>query len=144
MHQPTQLASDKECRRETVLSFQVMVANPTAIPGVETYVVMITTGRNKRRLITQPLHQLETEHVAVEPERAFKISDLQVHMTYSNAGIDRIEWHVSQLTTSGMSWQRLGETGVASKRLRYRARDRESFCLRRGARGQVKRTSLKS
>ena len=37
--------------------------------------MMITTGRNKRRLITHPLHQLETEHVAVESEGAFKISD---------------------------------------------------------------------
>jgi hypothetical protein len=94
---------------------------------------MVTTGRNKRRLITHPLHQLEAEHVAVEPEGAFKISDLQVHMTYSNVGIDRIEWHISQLTTSGMHWQRhLGETGVASEHLRYRACDRESFRLRRG------------
>jgi hypothetical protein len=75
---------------------------------------MVTTGRNKRRLITHPLHQFETEHVAVEPEGAFKISDLQVHMTYFNIRVDRIEWHVSQLTTSGMRWQRLlGESGVA-------------------------------
>jgi hypothetical protein len=40
-----------------------------------TYVVMVATGRNKGRLITHPLHQLETEHAAVESEGTFKISD---------------------------------------------------------------------
>jgi len=48
----------------------------TAIPGIQTYMVMVTTGRNKRRLIIHPLYQLKTEYVAVEPEGAFKISDL--------------------------------------------------------------------
>src|SRR4029079_6482860 len=86
----------------------------TAIPSIETYVVMVTTGRNKRRLITHTLPQLATEHVAVEPEGAVKIGDLQVHMTYSNVGINRIDRHVSQLTTFEMSWQRvLGESGFA-------------------------------
>lgn len=59
-----------------------------AFPRVESDVVMIPAGGDKRSLRAVALHQLEAEDAAVEAERAVEISDLQVHMADPGAGSD--------------------------------------------------------
>ena len=59
-----------------------------ALPGVEADMVVIAAGRNERRTGTHPLHHLEAEHAAVEPERAIEIGDLEMDMPDPRAGND--------------------------------------------------------
>src|SRR5262245_31218213 len=49
-----------------------------ALPGVEAEVVVVATGRQERRLLVVHLHQLKTEGVAVERDRALQIRDPEV------------------------------------------------------------------
>jgi hypothetical protein len=60
-----------------------------ALPGVEADVVVIAAGRDERRAVAHPLHQLEAEHVAIEAERAVEIGDLEMDMPDTGAGDDR-------------------------------------------------------
>jgi phosphoketolase len=59
-----------------------------AFPGVQPDVMMIAAGRNKRRTVTHALHQLETEHPAIERQRAIEIGDLEMHMPDPRTGYD--------------------------------------------------------
>ena len=59
-----------------------------AFPGVEPDVVVIAAGRNERRTGAHPLHHLEAEHAAIEPQRAFEIGDLEMDMPDPGAGDD--------------------------------------------------------
>jgi hypothetical protein len=51
-----------------------------ALPRIQANVVVIAARRNKRRLGSKALLQLEPEHVAIEAERALEISHLQVNV----------------------------------------------------------------
>ena len=51
-----------------------------AFPGVEPDVMVIAAGRNERRTGAHPLHQLEAEHAAIKPQRAFEVGDLEMDM----------------------------------------------------------------
>jgi hypothetical protein len=51
--------------------------------------MMIAAGGNEGRLSTEPLRQLEAEHVAIECKRAINIGDLQMHMPDAGARRDR-------------------------------------------------------
>jgi len=51
--------------------------------------MMIAAGRDERRLGAESLHQFETEHVAIELQRAVDIGDSQMNMADAGAGIDR-------------------------------------------------------
>ena len=59
-----------------------------AFPGVEADVMVIAAGRNERRTGAHPLHHLEAEHAAIEPQRAFEIGDLEMDMPDAGAGND--------------------------------------------------------
>ena len=92
---------------------------PCALPGVEPDVMMIAAGGNERRA-AHPLHQLETEHAAIEVQRAIEIGDFEMHMADANAGIDRSVCHVSAFNSL---WPLLlrasGATRSAVMRLRF-------------------------
>src|SRR5215217_5748093 len=51
-----------------------------ALPGIEPDVVMISTGREKRGLVTEASDELETETASIEVDRAIEISHLEVDM----------------------------------------------------------------
>src|SRR3954462_1102897 len=59
-----------------------------ALPGVEPDVVVIAAGRDEGRAGAHALHQLETEHAAIEAERAIEIGDLEVNVADPGAGGD--------------------------------------------------------
>ena len=61
-----------------------------AFPCVEAEVVMVTSGRNKRRLRAESLGQPEPEHAAVKVEGALQVGHLEMHMPDPCAGTDRI------------------------------------------------------
>ncbi|MEY3775253.1 MAG: hypothetical protein RLZZ129_2033 [Verrucomicrobiota bacterium] len=50
--------------------------------------MVVAAGGDKRRLRAVFLHQLETEHPAVEAEGAVEVGDLQVHVADAGAGMD--------------------------------------------------------
>src|SRR5215218_9416050 len=58
-------------RRRTALAF----------PCVQPDVMVIPARREERGLVAHPRHLLESEHVAVEIDRAVEVGDLQMHMT---------------------------------------------------------------
>src|SRR5436305_7554162 len=60
-----------------------------AFPGVEPDMMVIAAGRNERRAVAHPLHHLEAEHAAVEPQRPIEIGDLEMHMPDPRTGDDR-------------------------------------------------------
>ena len=51
--------------------------------------MMIAASGNERGLIAMALRQFEAEHPAVETERAFKVGDLEMDMSYPRAGGNR-------------------------------------------------------
>src|ERR1051325_5240464 len=55
-----------------------------ALPCVEADVVVITAGGKKRSLTTITLREFKAEHVTVEPNRPFQVSDFQMYMTNAN------------------------------------------------------------
>ena len=62
---------------------------PTAaLPGVEPDVMVVAAGRDKRRPVAESLHQLETQHVAVELQSPVEIRDLEVYVPDRDARID--------------------------------------------------------
>src|SRR5437588_10045582 len=76
-------------RRRTALAF----------PGVQTDVMVITSGGEEGGLVSVSLGELEAEHVAVKAERAVEISHFQVHV----ADADRVmnaDTHASTVTRS--------------------------------------------
>ena len=60
-----------------------------AFPGVETDVMMIAAGGDKRRLAAEPLDQLKAEHAAIKRQRPVEIGYFQMHMADAHAGVDR-------------------------------------------------------
>ena len=60
-----------------------------AFPGVEPDVMMVAAGGDESGLLPQALHQLKTEHAAVERQRAIEIGDLEMHVADAYPGIDR-------------------------------------------------------
>ena len=58
-----------------------------ALPCVQADVMMITTGRHKRRLLAEALSDFKAEHVAVKGQRAFQIGHLQMNVANPDAGI---------------------------------------------------------
>src|SRR3954451_9491128 len=63
---------------------------PTAaLPGIEADMVVVAAGRDERRLRRITLHQLETEHAAIEAERAIEIGDSEMNMADPGAWHDR-------------------------------------------------------
>jgi len=60
-----------------------------ALPGVEPDVMMITAGRNERRLQAKPLRQLKAEYAAIKGQRPVDIGDLQMHVADADACVDR-------------------------------------------------------
>jgi hypothetical protein len=46
--------------------------------------VVVAAGAKERRVRPHPLHQLETQHVAVERQRPIEIGDLQVDVADVN------------------------------------------------------------
>src|SRR6516225_12160538 len=68
-----------------------------ALPNVEADMMMITTGRNKRRFASVTLLQLQPEHAAVKRECAFEIGNLQMHMADACRGINWLAHDVSLL-----------------------------------------------
>src|SRR5664280_3628336 len=59
-----------------------------ALPRIETDMVVITAGGDEGRLRPEALHEFETEHAAVEIERALQVGDLQVNVSNAERGID--------------------------------------------------------
>jgi hypothetical protein len=50
--------------------------------------VVVTPGGDEGRLRPEALHEFETEHAAVEIERALQVGDLQVNVSNADRGID--------------------------------------------------------
>jgi hypothetical protein len=50
--------------------------------------MMIASGGDEGRTGAHALHQLKTQHAAIEAERAVEIGDLQVNVADSGAGVD--------------------------------------------------------
>ena len=50
--------------------------------------MMVAAGGNKGRLLTITLGELESENLAIEPQRALEIGHLQVDMADSNPRIN--------------------------------------------------------
>ncbi len=64
-----------------------------ALPGIEPDVMMIAAGGDEGRLLRQALRQLETQHAAIEAERAIEIGHFEMDMADADAGIDRSGGH---------------------------------------------------
>ena len=52
--------------------------------------MVVAAGREERRLVADPLLELEAEHVAVESESPVDVGDLQVDVTDVGAGVYRV------------------------------------------------------
>jgi hypothetical protein len=57
-------------------------------PSVQSDVVVISTGRNKSSLRTESLHELKSEHPAIEFERPVEVGNLQVHVANADSWIN--------------------------------------------------------
>src|SRR5579871_291482 len=60
-----------------------------ALPGIEPDMMMIAARGNERRLRTDALHQVETEHAAIKGERAIDVGDLEMDVTDAHSAVDR-------------------------------------------------------
>src|SRR5215211_926791 len=69
-----------------------------AFPGVETNMMVVVASRDKGDLRSHALLNLESKNVAVERERAIDVGNLQMHVTYPDAGINRSGRFVLPLT----------------------------------------------
>ncbi len=56
------------------------------VPGIQTDMVVITSGRNKNGIFAIPLHDLEPEQFLVKFERPGDVSHFEVNMTNSGGG----------------------------------------------------------
>ena len=56
-----------------------------AFPGVQSDMMMIAAGRDEGRAGAHPLHQFETKHIAIEPERAIEVRHLEMDMPDAGA-----------------------------------------------------------
>src|SRR5438132_11438086 len=65
-------------RRRTAVTF----------PGVQSDMMMITTSREKRRLLPVALREFESQHITIECNCAFKVGNLQMHVADSHIGMD--------------------------------------------------------
>ena len=72
-----------------------------ALPCVETDVMVVATGAEKRRAAPHPLGDVESEDPLVEGQRAIEIRDFQVHVADIDPGVDGIV-HGSQLATAAL------------------------------------------
>jgi hypothetical protein len=52
-------------------------------------VVVVAAGGEERGLVSHALHEVEAEHVPVEPDRAVEVRDLQMDVADVDAWIDR-------------------------------------------------------
>src|SRR5690242_1417439 len=59
--------------------------------------MVITAGGDECRLRPATLHQLKTEHAAIEIQRAFEIRDFEMNVADADAGIDRWCAHSARL-----------------------------------------------
>ena len=50
--------------------------------------MVIASSRKERGLRTEPLGQLEAEHVAIKTERTFQVGDFEMYMADADFGID--------------------------------------------------------
>ena len=86
-----------------------------AFPGVEPDVMVIAAGRNERRAGAHPLHHLEAEHAAIEPQRAFEIGDLEMDMPDPGAGNDG--WVLGHVFLRfGLTCPACGERSLAKRK----------------------------
>src|ERR1051326_1070859 len=60
-----------------------------ALPGVERDVVVIAAGRDEGGAFA-PRGHLEAEHAAIERERSLDVGDLEMNVSYADAGVDRM------------------------------------------------------
>ena len=62
--------------------------------------MVVAARAEERRLVARPLHDVESEHVAVEAEGTVDVRDLQVHVPDIDARVDRLA-HGAKLTGGG-------------------------------------------
>jgi hypothetical protein len=62
-------------------------------PGIQPNVMVVSARRDECGSIAKAKHQFEAKHTAVEVERAIQIGDLQVNMSHTDTGVDRIGTH---------------------------------------------------
>jgi hypothetical protein len=51
--------------------------------------MVITTGRQKRRLLPKPLRQFKPKHTAIEINGTLKIGDFEMYVSDTDLGVDR-------------------------------------------------------
>src|SRR5689334_23155891 len=61
-----------------------------AFPSVQSNVMVIAAGGEKRSLVAHALHEFKAEHVPVKTDGAFKVGNFQVHMPHAYLGINRL------------------------------------------------------
>jgi hypothetical protein len=59
-----------------------------ALPSVQTDVMMITAGGDKRGVIPVALHQFKSEDIAIKIQRTLEIGDFQMDMANAHPRID--------------------------------------------------------
>jgi hypothetical protein len=69
-------------------------------PSVETDVMVIASGRKKRRPAPPLLSEVEGQDATVEIQRAFEVGHFEVNMANANAAIDRVAIHTHLYVTS--------------------------------------------
>ncbi len=60
-----------------------------ALPSVQTDVMMITAGGDKRGIIAVALHQFKSEYATIKIQRTLEICDFEMDMADADARIDR-------------------------------------------------------
>src|ERR1051326_4454147 len=70
--------------------------------------MVVAAGRDERRLVAHPLHDVEAEDVAVKGERTVDVGDLQVHV----ADVDsRVDVHPPDTSGSNLLPRVVGRAG---------------------------------
>lgn len=63
---------------------------------------MVAAGREEGRTRPHPLGHLEAKHAAIEAERAFQISHLQMHVADTGLGMDGLA-HEGKLSAANLA-----------------------------------------
>ena len=63
-----------------------------ALPRVQSDVMVITPGREKRGLIFEALRQLKAVYIAIESQGAIQIRNFQVDVADRDGGVDQKEY----------------------------------------------------
>ena len=59
-----------------------------ALPCVQAYVVVVAARRDEGRARSEPLHELEAEDAAIEPQRPLEVGDLEMNVSDPRLGMD--------------------------------------------------------